>query len=395
MERLPEEIILEILRFVRCSADQDTLSSCMLCCRRFYRICLPMLYTDVVLQAGTTWAYLAESEMKRIREKFAHRVTSFSSSGLQQADLITSLTMRTASCNFDWPKWRPWMLLERRKSEREQWLPTLCRVLPQLKALTTFSFKVGDAEQRVFWTPQSRVADILDVLPASVINLEIDSMGADFVTTGPSNTPSHICKSLSRIVPRLRMLRIRLRFLCSSMFDSVAEDNDRHDSVTDTEEVQAGCALEVCSIVLAPRIGTVGSQSTLLESRLCGTFDRPQAGDAFHNLSTVLRDLYTEKKLPNLREGKIVDRSRDEGGSGYEVYDAVTNESESYTFSRAYEQGLLYTADSMAIYNEMPVLAPTRPDGTEDVRLDYLAEGQAAWLDTSWRSRRPQDREEV
>ncbi|KAF2092657.1 hypothetical protein NA57DRAFT_82025 [Rhizodiscina lignyota] len=382
---LPEEILLDILLFIRHTADQWTFSNCSLTCRRWYRICFPILYSDVVLQSGTCSMEPYESAPKRDKEKLGIRVGAFTSALDTRMELIRSLTLRTASCNIDWPKWRPRIRLDRRRSERDHWFPNLCRTLPHLPNLTTFSLKVGDCGQRVLWTPHSRIIEVLDILPESVVNLEVDTMGADFATAGPSHIPSHICPSISKAIPRLRVLRIRLRFLCTDLFDCL--EDIKTDSVTDTVQIPTS-NLETALLVFTPRLGTVGSQSSLLQTRLCGTFDRPQNGEAYDHMSIYCHGLCASEKLPRLKSFSLIDRMADANeGHGYQVYNPMKDESNNVTYMSAFEQGLLYSEAESALFQELPVLAPSQPAPEDFIRLAMIAEAKGAWVDSSWRSR--------
>lgn len=383
---LPEEILLDILLFVRYSGDQWTFANCAVCCRRWFRICFPILYSDVVLHSGSFDLELAEITARKDKEKLRHRVGAFASTLNTRAELVRSLTLRSGNCNIDWPKWRPFISLQRRRSERDHWFPNLCRTLPQLTNLTTFSLKIGDIGQRVLWTPHSRVIEILDILPESVVNLEVDTMGADFATAGPSQMASHVCPSISRTLPRLRILRLRLRFLCTDLFECL--EDIRTESEKDSVRIPIS-NLETALLIFTPRVGTVGSQSTLLQTRICGTFDRPHGGEAFERMSIFCHGLCASEKLPYMRSFSLIDRMANTDGYGYKVYNPMKDDTDEVTHASAIKQGLLYSERDMPLYQEPPILAPPQPEQEEFIRLARIAEGKNGWVDTSWRSRRP------
>lgn len=385
---LPEEILLDILLYIRHISDQSSFASCLLCCRRWYRICQPLLYRDVVLFSGSKNPETNDEYARKDRARLGVRVDSFTTAAPSNVQLIRSITIRTASCNIDWPKWRPLKILDRRRSERNHWYPSLLRTVPLLQNLTSFSLKIGDNSARVYWTPQGKVTDILDVLPLSVVNLEVDTMGADFATAGPSSSPSHICAALGRLLPRLRNVRLRLRFLCEDMFDLL--DGQREGDEEDSPEANDITSdLRSAAILFTPRLGTVGSQSSLLQTRLCGTFERPQHGEVFDLMSRRCKDLCASGKFPHLQTFKLVDRTHGAAdGMGYEVYDPINDEEQLVTWVTC-AAGIAEDALEGVELEGGPAPPGSRSFERWQRKLANLAEGNAAWFDTSWQSRLP------
>ena len=86
--------------------------------------------------------------------------------------------------------------------------------------LTTFSLIVeptpGEAAKHGFWIHLRGLLTVLEVLPKSVSSLELDLGLLDAARDGG---PRHVCHELSRLLPQLRHLRLRLGTLCAVLFD--------------------------------------------------------------------------------------------------------------------------------------------------------------------------------
>jgi hypothetical protein len=63
--------------------------------------------------------------------------------------------------------------------------------------------------------PVATLAPIIDALPKSCVNLELDTGGWD---ASPKEGDPHLCVSIRRVLPRMQHVRLRLRFMCSAIF---------------------------------------------------------------------------------------------------------------------------------------------------------------------------------
>jgi hypothetical protein len=178
------------------------------------------------------------------------------------------------------------------------------------------------------------------------------------------------------MVPRLRVLRLRLRFFCTDIFELLEE--------TAGESGVGESNLETVLLLFAPRAGSVGSQSTLLQTRLCGTFERPQIGEAFEHMSIYCHGLSASGKLPQLQSFKLIDRSNGNDGNGYKIYNAMNDESKTVTFASAMEEGILSMEPEETLISTL-----TPYQTTLENRLVDVVEGSAAWEDSSWGARQP------
>jgi hypothetical protein len=96
----------------------------------------------------------------------------------------------------------------------------LSHLLPQFHQLTTFSLfvKTHDTPHGPlgFWLQDQQIFNIIDKLPSSLENLEIDTRGFEQTTT--SDTPADICKVIAGHLSHLLHIRLRLSRYCGSLF---------------------------------------------------------------------------------------------------------------------------------------------------------------------------------
>ena len=125
----------------------------------------------------------------------------------------------------------------------------LCECLPTLVNLTTFSINLSGVTDRRCTFPPSVISKILLSLPASVVNLELDTEGVDNEDTSKAceHSKDHLCQVIGTIMPRLQFLRLRIGQLCPVLFYPLQQTPLSH-----AEVIEAGQAAEpVISSLLA------------------------------------------------------------------------------------------------------------------------------------------------
>lgn len=82
--------------------------------------------------------------------------------------------------------------------------------------LMTFSLWISpDPSYSIgFWLPRLIMATVIEALPETFVNLEIDTCGLDYFEPGSV----HLCDAIRRTLPYLRNLRLRLRTLYPAIF---------------------------------------------------------------------------------------------------------------------------------------------------------------------------------
>ncbi|EER24751.1 F-box domain containing protein [Coccidioides posadasii C735 delta SOWgp] len=175
---LPGEILVEILAQVK--VNSSNLFSCILVSRSWYQLGLPLLYRNVVLSDSNVSVFCGKLNASH-------------------GSLVRSLTVRIAPIE-DAPA---------------TLLPGLLSTLVQLPRMTTFAFRVTRQPVPSFSLSQDQLISLVDALPESCINLEIDTNSSD---VAPNADGAHFCNALRRILPRMRNVRLQLKFMCSQLF---------------------------------------------------------------------------------------------------------------------------------------------------------------------------------
>lgn len=189
MDKLPEEILLMIFQHVQSPSQQRSFVSCLLCCHLWYRIGLPLLCNEIKLGNFNLERFLVYFPSKNLAMT---KLLTISVEGSVKDDLNRGYALK----------------------------PRLCRVfsiLPKMINLSTLSFIYNDfwvGHPRPIFMERSAVVLLIENLPKTCVNLEIDTHGLDELGYG---TP-HLCDTLRRILPRLQHLRLRLRDLCPGIF---------------------------------------------------------------------------------------------------------------------------------------------------------------------------------
>jgi hypothetical protein len=95
------------------------------------------------------------------------------------------------------------------------------------RKLSTFSLKFPDdgwtvSDKNLPTVLSSDLARLVAALPETVVNLELDTAGIDVAPSQDDiqQNTNHLCYQLSKLVPRLANLRLRVGHLCESMLPS-------------------------------------------------------------------------------------------------------------------------------------------------------------------------------
>lgn len=175
--RLPHDVLIEILtRLKRTSESTQDITSCLLVDHRWREASTPLLYGNVVL---------THTNLSRFCEQLnAGRCVAY----------VQSITISL----------QPYEGLE----PSSQLVP----LLPHFSNLRSFSFWLEKGCYDLI--PQSGLVQLIEALPPSCANLELDTSGDD--ARGDGDT-THLCDSLRRVLPRMQHVRLRVR-CCESLF---------------------------------------------------------------------------------------------------------------------------------------------------------------------------------
>lgn len=215
---LPVEILSNVLQRVRNSSTLPEVKDfvgLLTCCKYWHDVAKPILWRDVVLINST--------------------ITTFSSKiSSENAEFVRSLTLRLAVVKEPWlNKRRGHMYME---SEPHQFpaiqalwhgLQNLAPAVRTMTNLNTFSLTVGRdyglIDIRDFGLRVKDLRNLLESLPPSCANLELDTWGLECQTVGPSDNSSasihqHLCTTIADLLPRLQHVRLQLKTICDKIF---------------------------------------------------------------------------------------------------------------------------------------------------------------------------------
>lgn len=263
---LPDEILLDVLEYVRVSSTGGLLKA-MLSCRTLCRVAATLVYSRVRLRI-------------KLRDdcdtsRFARCVQRSNS------DLVQSLSLQFSQVYL--------MGLSIRSAESAERFQELQSILPRLESLQSFSLYLEKPSgQSLFSIPTSVIVGVLKDLPRTVVNLDLHCESLYY----PAISQPHLCATVSALMPRLRRLRLRLSHICESFLASLG---------TNTEAGAPALALEDIIIRLdLPPYAQLGTKT-----HRCYTGGDPIQG---HELAISLKLLHEHGKLPYLRRCVIIER---------------------------------------------------------------------------------------
>ena len=110
-------------------------------------------------------------------------------------------------------------------------LERLVPMIPQFVDLRSFSLVVAPAPHRLI--RRATIIALLDALPATCTNLELDTHAQDH---REEDEKAHVCDAVRNLLPRMQHVRIRVGAMCSAMFSADQESHaPREDGATDDD----------------------------------------------------------------------------------------------------------------------------------------------------------------
>ncbi|OCL05990.1 hypothetical protein AOQ84DRAFT_87341 [Glonium stellatum] len=97
-------------------------------------------------------------------------------------------------------------------------------ILPVMGQLKTFSLNLQNDAARTYLFLSTIIAKLLQYLPHTVMNLGLDTAGLDGI---PKH--DHLCGSISKLIPQLHYLRLRVSSLCAELMSSLRHFNEEPD----------------------------------------------------------------------------------------------------------------------------------------------------------------------
>lgn len=174
---IPNDLLVAVLtQLKRTTQTNQDLTSCSLVNRRWCLVTAPILYGNIALKQDNTIRFCEHLEASKY------------------GAYIRSLTICL----------QPY--------ENPEPTAQLVPLLPQFENLRSFSFWLSKGYHDTI--SQIALVRLVDALPISCTNLELDALGFD---TREEEEQAHLCDALRRILPRMQHVRLRLR-TCEALF---------------------------------------------------------------------------------------------------------------------------------------------------------------------------------
>jgi hypothetical protein len=274
--QLPNEILLDIFEWMK--GGNGNLVNAMKTCRRWHQLASTTIYRHITmcskLRDDTTTA------------RFAASAT--------QCDLVQSFSLNITQVHL-----MGFSILSFDAFDR---LVELCDAVSSMRKLQTFALSFEKAIGQGFKVSGATIVQLLQSLPGTVVNLNLDCECLD----SPDLGQPHVCEAVGALLPRLRSLRLRTSHLCAGLFKPIAP-HETHDlihhpnsplAVTQVESTSALEFLIIC-LVLRPEYGSASHTNP------CFAEDHPMQGS---RLSSTLCELQKAGLFPSLQQFAVVGR---------------------------------------------------------------------------------------
>lgn len=210
-ERLPNEILSSLLLEVNATSEPSPFPDCLLCCKTWHEVAIPILYRDILL----THFNISAS------------VRCFKSS---YGPFLRSLTLTinpVQPAQID--EYGQQLLRWESQSAQKLWhlLQQLSNRFANMDRMTTFSLTVFSnysySDSWHFWIPRDTIATMITALPEACVNVEVNTRDRKDPT---APVFVHLCAEIRAILPRLHNLRLCLAIMCPAVFMNDCEHSD-------------------------------------------------------------------------------------------------------------------------------------------------------------------------
>jgi hypothetical protein len=214
---VPDEILLEIFSAIRFTVSKDPVSdlaSSIRTCRKWYRVGMPLLYQNFVMDVNYCAAptvglalYPWESILvSKARYEFIPSARFYDT-----ATKLWSQPWTDTGIGY----WINSLSVEIHFAEtgRRKHRQSITDVISQLPNIRTFSIRAAPLRQNNMIL-KAKLTDLICNMPSKIVNFELDLQSRDTSDGSTSRQGNHFCKALSKLVPQLCTLRVRLATMC-------------------------------------------------------------------------------------------------------------------------------------------------------------------------------------
>ena len=176
---LPNDVLFDILeQLKRINDTTQDLTSCLLVNRCWWEATTPLLYGNIALTDNALLLFCEHLDVGRYAAYIHSMTISFQPHVYEDVEQVSQLVP----------------------------------LLSHFTNLRCFSFWLGKGHHDL--VPQSILVQLVEALPPSCTNLEVDTFGYDARAEGDA---THLCDSLRRVLPRMQHVRLRVRS-CEALF---------------------------------------------------------------------------------------------------------------------------------------------------------------------------------
>jgi hypothetical protein len=373
---LSPELFTEVFEYLLLDSPPSSLINCLLCCKAWRNIAEPLLYRDIVLKYANINKYLlSRTETDNYVRTLTLRVYKDYSDEMVDAELhAAGLEIEGYEAPFAFALND---LVGKKLKHMHQLTSAAIIVPPKSAKVIHFIFLI------------SPLVKFLDSLPPTCISLEIDTRGCNQHSLYDTNIPNlHLCSSIRRLLPQLRYLRVRSRFICPSICGTGYKPGSSRDEVSrNMNEFKPSHAPKLQVLIISIAIdyyaGTELCYPSGLESLQNNTDPSHVTGQT---MAKYLGLLVESKSLPSVKKLWLValkqsDKNDRASFPAYLQLDMLTNRTQTLPHGAIYGkykgQGVFVR---MSEGNDVAVPIPS---------LEILVEGKL-WQETSHGLRLPQ-----
>lgn len=126
-------------------------------------------------------------------------------------------------------------------------LQAFAGVMRRMSRLTTFTLRMRKPQGwKESWISPSHLAKILEALPKSCVNLEVDIDGFDQHGHGRDG---HLCGCIRELVPRIKNLRLRLESVCPELLRPTSTKQCKEEVSVGKEGLEHGAVMATRYVV--------------------------------------------------------------------------------------------------------------------------------------------------
>jgi hypothetical protein len=230
MPELPDEILIKIFSAVRFSRSQDPaadLASSLRTCKQWYRVGMPLLYQNFVMDVNyrtASNAGPAYAPQEMLPRDFNSRYTFVPSARFY--DTATKLWSQPWT-DTGIGVWIHSLSVEIHFEDtyKPKYQQSIADVIKELPNIRTFSVRAAPLKGNNY-IGKARLTDLIANMPSKIVNFELDLQSRDTSYDSTNREQGYSCKALGKLLPQLSTLRLRLAVMCREFLGEISKPGD-------------------------------------------------------------------------------------------------------------------------------------------------------------------------